>query len=684
MHKFLKHIVVIFLFVFLYNPLHAQVNFPLNQHLADSLESLLPSASGKEEINILNGISYSLIRHYSSQSDSLSSISVQLAKRTGYKEGLAKALFCKGTNKYIDGYFIDAMTMLYEALDLYREIGDTNMIIETYYQIGAVSYFSFTDLKEGLNCVQICLDYAKAAGNKHWESQMYSTFQYLYSTAEDHKNALKYLKIYSSFAKEMTVPRLEEAMVIAAYGREYAKMGEHRKALDQYLSTWPRFNPDDIEERAYLTQLTYSIGDAHMALGISDSAGYYFNLGMALSIKNKHYWGSMMNSLGLARFYLASGNALKSALYCDSTLYFGSQIDSLRSFYGIQEYSKLLGMSGELYIPLNRQYKRFLAWRVMAGAYQILMRIREQQGQYRDALHINIQLNMINDSIANFQKRTEILDLQYKYQAEQKDDEIKLLSQENQIQSFKINRSRLILFSVIAISILLLFILILVARQSRIKSGRKVAEFKQRLLRSQMNPHFIFNSLTSVQNFILQQDGIKASIYLSRFSDLVRNILHNSQQEFIKLEEEISTIENYLELQKIRFPDKFDYTIEIDQQVNPESLLIPPMLAQPFIENCIEHGFKNKTTVGHIGIHFSINNGSLNYSVADDGIGRQKAQGILLQQNKDHKSMATAITMERIQVINKKGKQKIKLEIIDLKDEQGKAAGTRVVFRIPL
>lgn len=391
----------------------------------------------------------------------------------------------------------------------------------------------------------------------------------------------------------------------------------------------------------------------------------------------------MMNSLGLARQYLTSGDPVKSAVYCDSTIYFGAQIDSLSSFYGIREYSRLLGMSGELYIPLNKQYKRFLAWKVMAGAYQILMRIREQQGEYRNALHVNIQLNRINDSIANFQKRTEILDLQYKYQAEQKDDEIKLLSQENQIQSFKISRSRLILFSVIAISVLLLFILILVLRQNRIKSGRKVAEFKQRLLRSQMNPHFIFNSLTSIQNFILQQDDIKASIYLSRFSDLVRNILNNSQEEFINLEAEISTIENYLELQKIRFPDKFDYSIEVDEKIDPESLLIPPMLAQPFIENSIEHGFKHKTTLGHIEVHYTIKNGSLIYSVTDNGIGRQRAQEILQQENKDHKSLATTITLERIQVINKKIKQKINFEIIDLQDDKGAAAGTKVVFRFP-
>ncbi len=683
MDKVLKHIFVIFLFCGLHLSLQSQVNFPLNQHVADSLEKLLPSVSGKERVDILNGISYTLIRHYSSKSDSLSSISIQLAKRIGYKEGLAKALFCKGTNDYINGNFIDAMTILYEALELYREIGDTNMIIETYYQIGAVSYFSFTDLKEGLNCVQICLDYAKASGYKHWESQMYSSFQYLYSTAEDHENALKYLKIYSSFAKKITVPRLEEAMVIAAYGRAYTQMGEYRKALDQYLNTWIRINPDDIEERAYLAQLSYSIGDAYNALGVSDSAGYYFNLGMALARKNKHYWGSMMNSLGLARNYLASGDAIKSALYCDSTLYFGSQIDSLRSFYGIREYSKLLGMSGELYIPLNKQYKRFLAWRVMAGAVQILLRIREQQGQYQRALRVNIQLNKINDSIVNFQKRTEILDLQYKYQSQHKDDQITLLSQENQLQSFKISRSRLLLFAVIAISILLLLILILFLRQNGIKSARKVAEFKQRLLRSQMNPHFIFNSLTSVQNLILQKDEIKASVYLSRFSDLVRNILKNSQVELISLEEEISTVENYLELQKIRFPEKFDYDIKVDEKLESENINIPPMLVQPFIENAIEHAFKSLDTKGHIIVSILKKSDSFIMEIKDNGIGRQKAQVLRNHLEKDRKPMATLITKERIKTINKKLKKEIYFDIIDLKDNFGKAAGTKVVFEIP-
>jgi tetratricopeptide (TPR) repeat protein len=673
----------VFLFI-LALTLCAQVNFPLNTGRADSLQKLLPSVSGKQRVDMLNSISFDLIRHYSSRSDSLASLSVQLAIETGYKEGLANAYFCKGTNDYLNGNFITALTTLHDALSLYQEIADTNMIIETYYQIGAVSYFSFTDLKEGLNSVHSCLDYAKAAGYKHWESQLYSTMQYLYSLAGNHDSAYKYLQQYTEFAKERSVPRLEETMVIAAYGRTYFHQGNYQKALDQYLITWPRVNPDDIEERAYLSQLAHSIGEAYSKLELPDSAFYYYHLGLALARKNKHVWGSMMNSFGLAQYYLSVKNLVSAEHYCDSAINFGSQIDSLRSFYGVKEYSKLMGMSGELYIPINNEFKRFLAWRVMAGAYHILIQINEQQGNYKDAHEISKSARIVQDKIANFQKRIAILDLQYKYQLQQKDDQITLLSKENQIQLFKIGRSRLILISVVIISILLLFILVLYLRQNRNKSERKVADFKQRLLRSQMNPHFIFNSLTSIQNFIIKQDDIKASVYLSRFSELVRSILNHSLVEKITLEEELKTIENYLALQKIRFPDKFDYTIEIDPGIDLETVLVPPMLAQPFIENSIEHGIKHKEGKGRIDIRCKRSNDVTIFEIEDDGVGRERARDLLLKQEESHKSLATVITRERIAALNRRSKKKITLEIIDLKDDEGQARGTLVRFVIPV
>ena len=217
---------------------------------------------------------------------------------------------------------------------------------------------------------------------------------------------------------------------------------------------------------------------------------------------------------------------------------------------------------------------------------------------------------------------------------------------------------------------------------------------KQQLFRSQMNPHFIFNSLGSIQSSIINEEPGKAIRYLSRFSKLMRNILDSSIEEVVPLEEELKTIENYLELQKVRYADKFDYTIDIDTDIDTETVMVPPMLAQPFIENAIEHGIKHKVGKGKIEIrirrstHRLIDPSThrtpdpLIFEVEDDGIGRQKAQEILMQQDAKHKSLATVITRERIAALNRKSKKKITLEIIDLKDEKGLARGTLVRFKL--
>jgi sensor histidine kinase YesM len=153
-------------------------------------------------------------------------------------------------------------------------------------------------------------------------------------------------------------------------------------------------------------------------------------------------------------------------------------------------------------------------------------------------------------------------------------------------------------------------------------------------------------------------------------------------EEFVLLEDEITTIENYLALQKFRFPDKFDYTIEVDESIDVASYSLPPMLAQPFIENAIEHGMKHKNGKGHISVRFEKQNTGMNMIIEDNGIGREKAGDICRRVNKGHKSMATTITCERIKLLNKKCKNKIAMEIIDLKDETTEAKGTRVVFEV--
>ena len=131
------------------------------------------------------------------------------------------------------------------------------------------------------------------------------------------------------------------------------------------------------------------------------------------------------------------------------------------------------------------------------------------------------------------------------------------------------------------------------------------AILEQKLLWAQMDPHFLFNTLTNIQGYMIENDIKMASQYLTRFARLMRNILYNTSREWIQLSQEISTIENYLELQKSRYENKFDYKIEVDEDIDPEEISIPPMLTQPFIENAIEHGLRHLSNNGMITVQLS-------------------------------------------------------------------------------
>jgi signal transduction histidine kinase len=242
------------------------------------------------------------------------------------------------------------------------------------------------------------------------------------------------------------------------------------------------------------------------------------------------------------------------------------------------------------------------------------------------------------------------------------------------------------------------------------KSLQDKTMLEQRLLRAQMNPHFLFNTLSTIQGYMLENDTARANQYLSRFSRLMRNILDNTSRESVLLEQEISTIGNYLELQKIRYQGRFDYQITVDENIDPESTFIPPMLAQPFIENAIEHGIKHSPDKGEITVAFSTfpyskssnrpiaqssnrqtaqsSNRPIILEVTDNGVGRAESARIESPRSKDHRPMATAITRERLRVLSRRAprrlRQHIGLEIEDLADSQGNPSGTRVRLVVPV
>jgi len=213
--------------------------------------------------------------------------------------------------------------------------------------------------------------------------------------------------------------------------------------------------------------------------------------------------------------------------------------------------------------------------------------------------------------------------------------------------------------------------------------SKQLAETKMQALRSQMNPHFVFNSLNSINHFILSHDIENASNYLTKFSRLIRLILDNSRNEWTLFENEIKALELYIQLEAVRFDDAFIYSINIDKNISTKTLQIPPLIIQPYVENAIWHGLLHKQNgVGKLEINVSIIDGDLNIKITDNGVGRAKATLIKNSTTSLHKSQGMKITNERLDIANNLYKLNARVKIFDLVNDDGIPIGTSVLLII--
>jgi LytS/YehU family sensor histidine kinase len=191
-----------------------------------------------------------------------------------------------------------------------------------------------------------------------------------------------------------------------------------------------------------------------------------------------------------------------------------------------------------------------------------------------------------------------------------------------------------------------------------------------------MNPHFFFNALSAIQKFVMQADTLKATSYIAKFAKLMRQVLEQSQDEFTTLAEEIETIRNYIQLQQLRFADKFEYELEVSEDLDLENTLIPSMFTQPIIENAIEHGLKPQSEKGLLKINIKPATNSpkgdgkkyFMVEIEDNGVGKQASQG---NKSPNHRSFATQIMAERIALLNKQKNMAIRLETVEKPNQAG-------------
>ena len=249
-------------------------------------------------------------------------------------------------------------------------------------------------------------------------------------------------------------------------------------------------------------------------------------------------------------------------------------------------------------------------------------------------------------------------------------------------EKLEIQRTRNLLISVFVALVLILGFIILFLRTKQIRSqqDQREAEMSQALLRTQMNPHFVFNAMSVIQSYIFTHNPEKSSKFLVNFSKLMRLILENSPKEFIPLELEHEILEKYLNTQKLRFEGRFEFELEFDEDLIFQKAMVPPMITQPFVENAIEHGQLHSVEQGKISISVKHKNKMLEIIVCDNGIGRNSSAKT--KKIKSHKSMAINMTRERIEILNRKYRSTGNLNIEDFDPHTGR--GTKVTILLPL
>lgn len=323
-----------------------------------------------------------------------------------------------------------------------------------------------------------------------------------------------------------------------------------------------------------------------------------------------------------------------------------SQLTAAEKLYSL--YSITGGTNG---IKATEAYKKYLT---LKDSVDKLKSVRKD-------LFVNNQkaLNNVQDEVGVLEKQRE-LDQQT----------IELLQREQNLNQAEIQNQRVLLYVFGFLILLSIGVGFYVYRNNKAKK-RATQMLYLKSLRSQMNPHFIFNSLNSVNSFITQNNEREANKYLSRFAKLMRQILDQSESEFIPLTKEIEVLQLYVQLEHDRFKDAFDFVFEVDPSIEPENYQIPPMLVQPFVENAVWHGLRYKESGGLLTIRFINHGGFIEINVRDNGIGREASKRLKTKNQKQHNSAGMTILENRMRVINQLFNTRIRFELIDLPQESG-------------
>ena len=659
--------------------------------LMDSLQKqLMVAPEDSNKVKLLNDLSYNYFNMEPDKGILFGNQGLALAKKINWQYGIAAAYTSLGANYWGLRNFLKAQQYYLMALGISEALGNKPGIAKSLQNIATITQFP-----KCLIYFERAVKIYESIGDKIRAEGAIQNMGMQYESHGNLLNALQYYQQGLALAYQINNDK-NIANVLLLISRVYTNLKEYNKALENGKTSLEYAKK--LNDKPFFLSCINNTGNILLyQKKYKEALVYYEEVLKKFTPKDHRLSKEIIGecALNAGEIYLeyakqANNSASKNSNLQKAVHLFNQSLDIFHSEF--------------LWSPVNNK-KPF---RYLAEAYEL-------QGNYKHALKASKKYAALSDSIYVSEKTKILSDNLLEYEnARQKDslhyldkvEKLKALSYKQEKEQNKSNLKRYwinfyTLF--IGLSITGLFIYLrLRFRQATLKNElakeraekllketaykNKMNEISFAALRSQMNPHFIFNCLNSIRLYIEENNSVAAADYLTKFSKLIRNILDNAAEEKTNLASEIDSLKIYLEMESMRFMEKLHFSIAIDNNIDADFIEIPPMLIQPFVENSIWHGLMNKKEGGviQININLSSDKALLLVTVSDNGVGRKKAaalkNGLLTQQ----KSYGTKLTNERLALMNEKSEAKGSVQLEDILDDAKEVCGTLVTIQIPL
>ncbi|HJS52933.1 MAG TPA: tetratricopeptide repeat protein [Chitinophagaceae bacterium] len=718
-NKFLKIFISLICLIYLSFYQTQGQGFDNNRHI-DSLRKVLPALKDTGRIKCLNRLGWAYQLDNPDSSRYFLQIALRESEKISYFKGIGNAHFALARIENGLGGTSPAKEQHYlKAIDAYKRIDDKYALANAYSEIASV-YRSLGKHQSAVEYYKKAISLIeKTAYSPNEIIIMYDDLSYYFQETGNYKESFDYRK--KSFDLNKKKNNTFGILVgLQSFGNLFSEAGDKESADDYYEKAIDFYRSNSIDKRQPYSRL---IGLIFLSLSNNDSALFYLN--KALSDADSQTWANALK-VNFKRFVhtdrakvFLNSNQFEKAIEClkEPLEFYAENKDkkhvgaaSLLTMgeaqFGLKNYPAALEYAKEAF-HLATELKRK---KDTKDASRLLWKIYDKLNNNDSAYYYLQQFLTIKE---DFEKNRSSNELAL-FKATQKDEErqarMDLLNKENKIKEQELviqrqnlrreaNKNNFLLAGLLGLFVLgiIVFRSVLLKRKlesekrvlaekelqlQKLENERRITDLEMMALRSQMNPHFIFNCLNSINRFVLRNDTEAASGYLTKFSKLMRMVLENSKQVLIPLEEEVKCLELYIQMEQFRCKNSFTYYVKYHDGVNTEEAMIPPLLLQPFVENAIWHGVNPKEGDGKIGIEFFQKEETLYCVIKDNGIGRKKASELKSQLSEHHKSMGLQITKERLAIMGEKQSDESPVEIEDLYDENGQAMGTKVTIRI--